>query len=65
MRTRPPAPVEFIGQACTYCGRPVESVRGLSLVCMPREVPLVWRVYHSGCVEEENEAVMSRLLGGR
>jgi hypothetical protein len=65
MRTRPPATEGFIGQACAYCGRAVESARGLSLVCTPRERPPVWRLYHSGCVEEEREADMSRLLGGR
>jgi len=62
---RPPPAQGFVGQACTFCGQAVQSVRGLSLVCIPREVPMVWRLYHSGCVEEENEAVMSRLLGGR
>ncbi len=65
MRTRPPPAEAFIGQACTFCGRAVESVRGLSLVCIPSEVPLAWRLYHSGCVDDELEAKMSRLLGGR
>ncbi len=55
----------FIGQACTHCGRPVESTRQLLLVCKPRERPRVLRPYHSGCVDEVQERDMSRLLGGR
>ncbi len=63
--TRHPKPEVFIGQACTYCGREVKSLKGMSLVCIPRERPLVWRPYHAGCFEEEQEAMMSRVLGGR
>jgi hypothetical protein len=62
---RPPPAEEFVGQACTYCRQAVENPIGFSLLCRPQEHPLVWRPYHSCCVDEENEAVMSRLLGGR
>jgi hypothetical protein len=65
MPSRPPPAEGFLGQECTYCGRVVKALRGMSLVCIPREVPMVWRLYHSGCAEEEREAEMSRLLGGR
>ncbi len=60
-----PDPEGFIGQACSWCHRPVVSRAGMSLVCRPKEDAVVWRAYHSGCVDEHYEAEMSRLLGGR
>lgn len=50
----------FVGAACTLCGRKVER-RQLALVVVVGQP----QPFHPGCIDERDERIMSRLLGGR